>query len=104
MQLNSWKKIKQLKSNSILIREYFHNITFTQPLYFWLFILLPILAGWYVMKNNNSKSSISVSWVAGKELESWKAGFRHLPFILRMLCISAIIFALAKPQTQNQDQ
>jgi Ca-activated chloride channel family protein len=69
-----------------------------------VFFLIPVLIGWYVMKNNSSKASIRVSSVGGNELESWKAVFRHLPFILRLLCISAIIIALAKPQTQNQDQ
>ncbi len=87
-----------------MIREYLHNINFTQPLFFWLFLLIPALIGWYVMKNNNSRASIRVSSIGAKNLESWKAVLRHLPFILRLLCISAIIIALAKPQTQNQDQ
>ena len=45
-----------------------------------------------------------VSTTAGPGLDSWKGLLRHLVFILRMLCISSIIFALAKPQTQSQDK
>ncbi len=87
-----------------MIRDYFDNISFTQPVFFWLFIFIPILIVWYLKTNNSSKATLKVSTTAGAGLESWKSIFRHLPFILRMLSLAAIIIALAKPQTQNQDQ
>ncbi len=73
-------------------------------MFFWLFILLPVLTAWYILRNNSSKASIRVSAVTGRDIDSWKAVSRHLPFILRLLCLSAIIMALSKPQTQNQEQ
>ncbi|MBC7536921.1 MAG: VWA domain-containing protein [Ferruginibacter sp.] len=87
-----------------MIAEHFNNISFNQPLFFWLFLLFPLLVGWYIKNNNSSRASIRVSTTAGNGLESWKAIFRHLPFILRLLCLASIIVALAKPQTHNQDQ
>lgn len=35
---------------------------------------------------------------------SWKNTFRHIPFILRLLGITSIIFALARPQISNEEQ
>lgn len=87
-----------------MIFDYFNNISFAQPWIFWLFALFPVLIGWYVYKNNSSRSSVRVSDVQAEGLGSWKTSFRHLPFMLRLLCFASIITALAKPQTQNQDQ
>ena len=87
-----------------MIAEYFYNITFNQPMFFWLFLLFPLLVGWYIKNNNSGRASIRVSTTAGNGLESWKSIFRHLPFILRLLCFASIIVALAQPQTHNEDQ
>ncbi|MFT3908810.1 MAG: VWA domain-containing protein [Ferruginibacter sp.] len=87
-----------------MINEYFHKIHFGQPGFFWLFALLPVLIAWYIMKNNSSKASIRISVLNSDGLGSWKNIFRHLPFILRLLCFASIIIAMAKPQTQNQEQ
>lgn len=87
-----------------MLTEYFHNIHFSQPAFFWLFALLPLLIGWHIAKNKNSKASIRISTVAGNGLESWKSVLRHLPFVFRLFCFACIITALAKPQTQNQEQ
>lgn len=87
-----------------MITEYFHKIQFNQPLFFWLYLLLPVLIIWYIQKNKKNKASIRVSSLDVSGLDSWKVVLRHLPFILRLLCLASIITALAKPQTQNQEQ
>ena len=38
------------------------------------------------------------------KVNSWKTFFRHTPFILRMLGIVALVIALARPQTRNDEQ
>lgn len=35
---------------------------------------------------------------------SWKTVFRHTPFVLRILGLTALIVALARPQTRNDEQ
>ena len=88
-----------------MLFDYFNDIIFGQPWAFALFILLPVLIVWYVLKNNSSRSSIPVSIIiAAKGLSSWKTYMRHLPFVCRLLCLSFIIVALAKPQTMNDEQ
>ncbi|MEP7163960.1 MAG: VWA domain-containing protein [Ferruginibacter sp.] len=87
-----------------MLFDYFNDIIFGRPWAFALFILLPVLVGWYVFKNNSNRSSLPVSVVNAKGLGSWKASLRHVPFICRLLCLSFIIIAIAQPQTMNADQ
>ena len=39
-----------------------------------------------------------------KTIRSWKNTFRHAPFVLRLLAISCIILALARPQTRDDEE
>jgi Ca-activated chloride channel homolog len=87
-----------------LLFNYFNDITFGQPWFFALFALLPLLLLWYIFKNNKQQGAIIISDATAKGLSSWKNVFRHLPFLLRLLALSCIIVALAKPQTKNDLQ
>jgi len=87
-----------------LFFDYFNNITFTQPWLFGLFVLIPILIVWYVVKNNKQQGTIMISDASASGLSSWKTALRHLPFVLRLLAISALILALARPQNVFEEQ
>lgn len=87
-----------------MLFEYFQNITFQQPLFFGLFLLLPALTYLYRKNSGRGGAAIRVSTINIKGLGSIKASTRHIPFIFRMLALSCIIFALARPQTRNDDQ
>ena len=57
------------------------------------------------MKGRSQQAAISVSSVSGlKNISSWKNVFHHIPFVLRLLALTCIIFALARPQTKNDEQ
>ena len=81
--------------------DWIKNMDFAYPLLFWLLALLPVLTWWYVKKNNSHESSIKVSSVHAFAVSSWKNRFRHLPFVLRLLAIAALVLALARPQKRN---
>lgn len=87
-----------------MLFDYFNDIIFGQPLAFGLFIIIPILLYWYISRSHRSTSSIAISGIGAKGLETWKNYLRHFPFVCRLLCISLVIVALAKPQTQNAEQ
>ncbi|MEJ7609551.1 MAG: VWA domain-containing protein [Ferruginibacter sp.] len=87
-----------------MLFDYFRNIEFAQPYFFALFALLPVLIFWYIKTNNSRSSSVRLSTVGAKGLGSWKASFRHLPFICRILCMAFLIIALAHPQTRYDDR
>lgn len=87
-----------------MLFDYFNNITFSQPLFLGLFILVLAMIGWYVKNNNKQSASIRVSTNAAHGLQSFKTTARHLPFIFRILCLSFVILALARPQTKDDEQ
>ncbi len=84
--------------------NYFHTITFAMPLAFLLMILLPVMVIWYIMKGNQQQAGIKVSSVKSfAGLSNWKTVFRHVPFVLRLLAITCIIVALARPQSRSDE-
>lgn len=87
-----------------MLFEYFNNVVFSQPIFFALFILIPVLIFWYVKNYNKQNAGINVSTTAAKGLSSFKTSMRHLLFILRLVTVSLIILALARPQTKNDEQ
>ncbi len=87
-----------------MVFDYLQNITFAQPWFFPLFALLPLLIFWYVKKQKSKNASVMVSTTAAPGLKSWRTSLRHFPFIFRLITLSLIITALAKPQTRNEQQ
>ena len=88
-----------------MVLDYFDNARFAYPWFLGLFVLLPILIGWYVGKQSSTQGTLVMPSLAGiKKIRSWKTTFRHVPFIFRMLAISCIILALARPQTRDDEE
>ena len=87
-----------------MLFDYFKNITFGQPWFLLLLIIVPVLIAWYILKNNKRQGSIIISDVSARGLSSWKTVLRHLPFVLRLLALIFIIAAIARPQTMYEEQ
>ena len=88
-----------------MIFDYFNNITFGQPLFFILFAIVPILVYWEVVKGKKQTAAVKISTTAGlSKIRSWKNTFQNLPFILRLMAISCIIIALARPRVKFEEQ
>ena len=88
-----------------MIFDYFNGITFGQPLFFVLFAIIPILIYWKIVKGKKQTAAIGISTTKGLlRTRSWKNTFQNFPFILRLLAISCIIIALARPQVKFQEQ
>ncbi|HWH64072.1 MAG TPA: VWA domain-containing protein, partial [Ginsengibacter sp.] len=87
------------------IFDYFNNITFGQPLFFILFAIVPILVYWEIVKGKKQTAAVKISTTAGlSKIRSWKNTFQNLPFILRLMAISCIIIALARPRVKFEEQ
>jgi Ca-activated chloride channel homolog len=56
------------------------------------------------MNGRNKQASLKVSTTHAFTVLSWKNRFRHTPFILRLLALSCLIIALARPQIRNDEQ
>ena len=84
--------------------EWLKNIDFAYPAAFALFALIPVLIFWYIKKSDGKQAYITVSSVYAFSFTSWKNKLRHLPFILRILALTCVILALARPQKRSEVQ
>jgi Ca-activated chloride channel homolog len=87
-----------------MLYDWIKEIDFAQPLVFAQFAWIPVLIWWYVKKYSAKQATIRVSTSQAFTVTSSKNRVRHLPFILRLLAISCLILALARPQKRNNQQ
>ena len=75
------------------------EVTFLNPELLWLFVLLPVAVVWYMWKRKKSVATLKISSIRGfKAHKSWLAKLKPMLFILRVLALSALIIAMARPR------
>lgn len=79
----------------------FENISFANPDFFWLFLLLPLAIVWYIFKQKEQTASLRISSAKGFGYNSILPKLKPILFVLRLLALSAIIVAIARPQTED---
>ncbi len=85
--------------------NWFQHIEFAHPWVFGFFLLLPLMVLWYLKGYDKQQGSITVSTTAFlRRNSSWKKTLRHMMLVLRLLAISSLIIALARPQTRNDEE
>ncbi|MFT3703267.1 MAG: VWA domain-containing protein [Agriterribacter sp.] len=88
-----------------MLRDYFEHITFAYPRVLYLLLIIPVLAGWYISYSNKRRGTMMVSSLKSfRNTNSFKSKLRHIPFILRLLALTCIIAAIARPQTHNDEK
>ena len=88
-----------------MLYDWISNIHFAKPWFFALFAVLPLIIFFYFRPPFRVQGSLLVSGVkAFGTGRTWKTLLRHCLFIFRILAISSIIIALARPQTGNEQQ
>ncbi len=88
-----------------MLYNWFEHITFAYPEVFGLFVFVPVMLYWYLNKYDRQQGAVKVSsLMVYRKSSSWKSTFRHAPFVLRLLAVSSIIMAMARPQTRNDEQ
>ncbi|HEX2974369.1 MAG TPA: VWA domain-containing protein [Bacteroidales bacterium] len=81
-------------------------MTFDQPLFLYLLLLLPVMIAFYVLKQQKANASIRMP--ALRQFE--KAGttfrhyLRHVLFGLRVIAVGLLIIVLARPQATDRFQ
>ena len=80
---------------------FFNTYRFANPEFFWLLILIPLLVVWYILKYNRKFPYQKIPTLKPFETIKHPARdhFRHLLLVFRLLGISFIIIALARPQS-----
>jgi Ca-activated chloride channel family protein len=80
--------------------SWFKGIEFAHPGFFWLFISIPLMVGWYIWKQRQLQGNLNVPTLRGFTLKkSMLPKFRHSGIVLRSLALAAMIVALARPQS-----
>jgi Ca-activated chloride channel family protein len=87
-----------------MLYDWLRHIEFAYPKLLSLFIILPVLVWWYVKKYNRNQGALKMSTTHSFTVSSFKNTLRHLPFVLRLLALSCIILALARPQQHSDEQ
>ena len=76
------------------------KITFLNPEFFWLFLLLPVVIAWLFWKKNQQVASLKVSSTAGFEgKKSCWVQWKPYLSVFRILALALLIVAMARPRT-----
>ncbi|HJY13503.1 MAG TPA: VWA domain-containing protein, partial [Flavobacterium sp.] len=76
------------------------KITFLNPEFFWLFLLIPIAIAWFFWKRNQQSPTLKMSSTQGfKNSESLLTKLKPCLYVFRIIALSSLIIALARPRT-----
>ena len=76
------------------------NVTFLNPEFFWLFLLIPLAIAWLFWKRNQQTATLKISSLKGfQNTNSILAKLYPFLHVLRLLALSSLIVAMARPRT-----
>jgi Ca-activated chloride channel family protein len=77
-----------------------NKMTFLNPEFFWLFLLIPVVISWQIWKRKEQTATIKISSLRGfKNSKSVLAKLKPMLFVFRILALSSLIIAMARPRT-----
>ena len=81
-------------------------MTFANPGYLLLLLLLAPILAWYFYELRKSDASVQISdtTTLAAQPKSWRIWLLHVPFALRVAVITLLSVALARPQLTNRDR
>ena len=75
------------------------EVSFLNPEFFWLFLLIPAAVLWFIWKRKQQSATLKISSVKGfKAQKSLLARLKPFLFVLRLLALSSLIIAMARPR------
>ena len=80
-------------------------MSFAHPEFFWLFLLIPGMAYVYFFRENNRLSDFRFPTIEHVKTlsKSARVRLRHIPFVFRVVGLSLLIVALARPQSFDSE-
>ena len=81
-------------------------MSFANPGYLFLLLLLIPIVGWYIWKLHNSRAAVQLSSTVSlaRQPKSLRIWLIHVPFVLRVVIVALLSLALARPQSQLSRQ
>lgn len=79
------------------------HITFAQPLFFALLLLIPFMIWWQLRSKKRDAPVMRLTTTGGiaKIKPTWRVRYRPVLFVLRIIALTALTVALARPQSSN---
>jgi len=83
-----------------------NGITFEQPAYLYLLILVPAMVAWYIIKQHKTSAALTIPGADrfGEKTVTFRNYLRHILFGLRSLVIALLIIVFARPQSTDSFQ
>ena len=76
------------------------KVTFLNPEFFWLLLLIPIAITWLFWKGNHQTATLKISSLQGfKSSNSLIVRLKPMLNVFRLLALSSLIIAMARPRT-----
>ena len=77
------------------------NISFLNPYFFWLFLLLPLIIFWEVFSHKRKQAKLKLPTTKKIKQKTIRVYLRPILFILRFIALSLLIISLARPQVSE---
>lgn len=75
-----------------------NNLEFTNPEFLWLLVLIPLLAAWQIFNRKKDAARLTMASTKGFAQQSILAKLKPLLYALRLLALTGLILALARPR------
>ncbi|MGD0341008.1 MAG: VWA domain-containing protein [Bacteroidales bacterium] len=81
-------------------------MSFAQPLYLWLLLLIPGIIAYYWLRQQKTSASLQMPDLQqfAKSEETFRNYLRHILFSLKVIAITLLIIVLARPQKTDRFQ
>ena len=78
-------------------------ITFANPYYFILLVLPVLMVVWHFLRSRGAEAALTYASTEplSRPVRTVRTMLVHLPMVLRVLSVVAVIICLARPQTSN---
>ena len=77
------------------------NISFLNPYFFWLFLLLPLMIFWEVFSHKTKQAKLKLPTIKKIKQKTIRVYLRPILFIFRVIALSLLIIAIARPQVSE---
>lgn len=86
--------------------QWWNDIQFAAPQFFYLGLLLPLLALWYILRRRRNKADIRIpdTRFLAQSPVTFRVILFHSLFVMRLMALALLIMALARPQTSSSRQ
>jgi Ca-activated chloride channel family protein len=83
-----------------------NGITFAEPAFLYLLVLIPAMIAFYILKQQKSSASLNIPGLQpfAKAGTTFRHYLRHFLFAFRTLAVALLIIVVARPQTTDKFQ